>query len=83
MTEDGSYYTIGEELTLFGEKEITTEEIEYYNSIVANKFLVSQWILEEDYWRVLFGDNLPPDDLPHDPENPDGTISPESSNYYE
>lgn len=83
MTEDGSYYTIGEELTLFGDKEITPEEIEYYNSIVANKFLVSQWILEEDYWRVLFGDNLPPDDLPHDPENPDGTISPESSNYYE
>lgn len=83
MTEDGSYYTIGEEVTLFGEKELTTDEIEYYNSIVANKFLVSQWILEEDYWRVLFGDNLPPDDLPHDPENPDGTISPESSNYYE
>ncbi len=83
ITEDGSYYTIGEELTLFGDKEITPEEIEYYNSIVANKFLVSQWILEEDYWRVLFGDNLPPDDLPHDPENPDGTISPESSNYYE
>ncbi|MGM9553180.1 MAG: LTA synthase family protein [Faecousia sp.] len=83
MTDDGSYYTIGEELTLFGEKEITTDEIEYYNSITANKFLVSQWILEEDYWRVLFGDNLPPDDLPHDPENPDGTISPESSNYYE
>ena len=83
ITEDGSYYTIGEELTLFGDKEITPEEIEYYNNIVANKFLVSQWILEEDYWRVLFGDNLPPDDLPHDPENPDGTISPESSNYYE
>ena len=83
MTEDGSYYTIGEELTLFGEKEITQEEIAYYNNIVANKFLVSQWILEEDYWRTLFGDNLPPDDLPHDPENPDGTISPESSNYYE
>ena len=83
ITEDGSYYTIGEELTLFGDKEITPEEIEDYNNIVANKFLVSQWILEEDYWRVLFGDNLPPDDLPHDPENPDGTISPESSNYYE
>lgn len=83
MTEDGAYYTIGEELTLFGEKEITPEEISYYNDVVANKFLVSQWILEEDYWRILFGDNLPPDDLPHDPENPDGTISPESSNYYE
>lgn len=83
MTEDGSYYTIGEELTLFGEKEITEEEIAYYNDIVANKFLVSQWVLEEDYWRTLFGDNLPPDDLPNDPENPDGTISPESSNYYE
>ena len=63
--------------------EITPEEISYYNDVVANKFLVSQWILEEDYWRILFGDNLPPDDLPHDPENPDGTISPESSNYYE
>lgn len=83
MTEDGSYYTIGEELTLFGEKEITEEEVAYYNDIVANKFLVSQWVLEEDYWRTLFGDNLPPDDLPNDPENPEGTISPESSNYYE
>ena len=27
-----------------------------------HKFLVSEWILDEDYWRTLFGDNLPPDD---------------------
>lgn len=83
MTENGSYYTLSEELTLFGETEITEEEIAYYNNIVADKFLVSQWVLEEDYWRILFGDNLPPDEHAADPENPEGTISPESSNYYE
>lgn len=83
ITENGSYYTITEEVTSFGEEELSAEEIAYYNGLVADKFLVSQWVLEEDYWRVLFGDNLPPDDHEADPENPDGTISPESSNYYE
>ena len=65
---------------------LSEEEIDYYNSVVADKFLVSQWVLEQDYWRTLFGDNLPPDNvfLPPEetaepPEDPDGTISPESS----
>ncbi len=83
ITGKGSYYTITEEVTPFGEEELSAEEIAYYNDLVADKFLVSQWILEEDYWRILFGGNLPPDDHEADPENPDGTISPESSNYYE
>ena len=90
MTDEASYYTITEELTPFTDTPLTQEEIDYYNDIVADKFLVSQWVLEEDYWRTLFGDNLPPDNvfLPpgqtaEPPDDPDGTISPESSNEYE
>ena len=49
-------------------EEIPPETVEYYNNILTNKFLVSQWILETDYWRELFGDNLPPD--PESPTEP-------------
>ena len=62
LTSFGSYYTMTEELTCFEDgREIPAETVEYYNNILTNKFLVSQWVLETDYWRELFGDNLPPD----------------------
>ncbi len=79
MTDQFAYYTLGEDITLFDESiELTQEQIEAYNDIVSNKFLVSQWVLEEDYWRILFGDNLPPDDLPSEEET-DETESTEAS----
>lgn len=69
LTDFGSYYTMTEELTCFHDgEEIPSETVEYYNNILTNKFLVSQWILETDYWRELFGDNLPPD--PESPPKP-------------
>lgn len=83
MTDEASYYTITEELTSFTDTALTQEDVDYYNGVVADKFLVSQWVLEEDYWRTLFGDNLPPDNAVEPPDDPDGTISPESSNEYE
>ena len=83
MTDEASYYTITEELTSFTDAVLTQEDVDYYNGVVADKFLVSQWVLEQDYWRTLFGDNLPPDNAVEPPDDPDGTISPESSNEYE
>ena len=83
MTDEASYYTITEELTSFTDTVLTQEDVDYYNGVVADKFLVSQWVLEQDYWRTLFGDNLPPDNAVEPPDDPDGTISPESSNEYE
>lgn len=83
MTDCCAYYTLGEELRTFEDVEVTQEKLEQFNDIVANKFLVSQWVLEEDYWRILFGENLPPDEPPPDAEGSEETISPDSSEYYE
>ena len=40
---------------------LTPEEIEERNQDVSNRFRASEWVLDQDYWRYLFGDNLPPD----------------------
>ena len=40
---------------------LTPEEVEERNQDVSNRFRASAWVLEQDYWRYLFGDNLPPD----------------------
>ena len=37
------------------------EEVEERNQDVSNRFRASAWVLDQDYWRYLFGDNLPPD----------------------
>ncbi len=62
LTDFGSFYSLDETVCSFGETELSPEVVQYYNAAVSDKFLVSQWILEEDYWRILFGDNLPPDE---------------------
>lgn len=62
LTERGSYYMPTGEYTPFDGTELTDEEITRINSVVSNKFTASAWVLESDYWRTLFGDNLPPDD---------------------
>ena len=43
-------------------QKVPEEEIDRINGVVSNKFTVSAWVLDSDYWRVLFGDNLPPDE---------------------
>ena len=40
---------------------LTPEEVEERNQDVSNRFRASEWVLNQDYWRYLFGDNLPPD----------------------
>ena len=62
LTEFVSYYAPTGQVTMLGDFDVSSQLIAHYNEIVSNKFLVSEWILEEDYWRTLFGDNLPPDD---------------------
>ena len=62
LTDFGAYATMTEEYRSFDGTPPESEIIEFYNDIIGNKFLVSQWVLETDYWRLLFGDNLPPDE---------------------
>ena len=62
LTDKGSYYAPTGTLTNFTDVEITQEEVNRINDIVSNKFTVSAWVLDTDYWRTIFGDNLPPDD---------------------
>lgn len=64
LTEAGSFYSVTGEVTSSNDKPLSDAQAQYYNDAVADKFLVSEWVLDTDYWRVLFGDNLPPETLP-------------------
>ena len=79
LTAFGAYATLSQTYSAFDGEAADPEIIAYYNDVVANQFLVSQWVLETDYWRILFGDNLPPGDpVPEQPTLPgeaDGTPS--------
>ena len=61
LTEKGSFYSEDETVTSFTEQPLSEDMVRYYNQKIADQFLVSQWILETDYWRTIFGDNLPPE----------------------
>lgn len=61
LTEFGSFYSVTGALTSFTARPISDELAQYYNSMISNRFLVSEWVLDTDYWRTIFGDNLPPD----------------------
>lgn len=61
ITENAMYYAPSDELILLQGNELTPEEIEERNQDVSNRFRASAWVLDQDYWRYLFGDNLPPD----------------------
>lgn len=68
LSDFGAYATLTETYTSFDGEPADQEIIDYHNDVVANQFLVSQWVLETDYWRILFGDNLPPGDpVPEEP----------------
>lgn len=62
LTAHGTYYAPTGEYTSTDGTELPEGEIERINGIVSNKFTVSSWVLDSDYWRTLFGDNLPPDE---------------------
>ena len=61
ITENAMYYAPLDELILLQGDELTPEEVEERNQDVSNRFRASEWVLDQDYWRYLFGDNLPPD----------------------
>ena len=61
ITENAMYYAPSDELIMLQGDELTPEEVEERNQDVSNRFRASAWVLEQDYWRYLFGDNLPPD----------------------
>lgn len=62
LTEKGSFYSVNETTESFTDQPLSEDMVRYYNQKIADKFLVSQWILETDYWRTIFGDNLPPEE---------------------
>lgn len=75
LTDFGAYATLTETYTSYDGEPADQEIIDFYNDVVANRFLVSQWVLETDYWRILFGDNLPPGDpIPEQPVKPGGGL---------
>ena len=61
MTDRASYYAPTGELTTLSGDPLSEEEVQRMNDEVSNRFTVSAWVLEQDYWRILFGDNLPPE----------------------
>ena len=61
ITENAMYYAPLDELIMLQGDELTPEEVEERNQDVSNRFRASAWVLDQDYWRYLFGDNLPPD----------------------
>ena len=62
LTAHGTYYAPTGEYTSTDGTEPAEGEIDRINGIVSNKFTVSAWVLDSDYWRTIFGDNLPPDE---------------------
>ena len=61
ITENAMYYAPSDELIMLQGNELSPEEVEERNQDVSNRFRASAWVLDQDYWRYLFGDNLPPD----------------------
>ena len=61
ITESAMYYAPSDELIMLQGNELSPEEVEERNQDVSNRFRASAWVLDQDYWRYLFGDNLPPD----------------------
>lgn len=59
-TDIGAFDSLSLAVTSFRDITITDEIANYYHQIIADKFLVSQWILEEDYWGILFDEPEPP-----------------------
>lgn len=57
ITDKAMYNQETKEVTSLNGEEISEEYIKSINSIVQAKFLYSAKILENDYYRILFGDS--------------------------
>ncbi len=57
ITDLAAYNASSKEYTYFTDMEIPQEYLDYIKAEVSNRFTISQLILEQDYWRVLFGDS--------------------------
>ena len=56
MTDLVAYNADSKKYTYFTDVDIPQEYLDYIGAEVNNRFTISQWILEQDYWRVLFPD---------------------------
>lgn len=54
MTDLAAYNADTGEYTYFTELSLPQEYLDYCNAEVSNRFTISELILEQDYWRVLF-----------------------------
>ncbi len=57
MTDLAAYDAESREYTFFTDLELPQEYLDYCSAEVSNRFAVSELILEQDYWRVLFPDS--------------------------
>ncbi len=55
ITDLVAYNADSKEYTYFTDLEIPKEYLDYIKAEVANRFTISQLILEQDYWKILFG----------------------------
>lgn len=57
MTDYVAYNASNKKYTYFVDKELIPEGFtDYIKSEVANRFKVSTWVLDNDYWSILFAD---------------------------
>ena len=55
MTDLVAYNADKKEYTYFTDLEIPKEYLDYINAEVANRFTISELILDQNYWKILFG----------------------------
>lgn len=54
ITDQASYNSQTGEVKSFTGGEISEDYVQSIKDIVSNKFTISAWILDRDYWRILF-----------------------------
>ena len=54
ITDQASYNSQTGEVKSFTGREISEDYVQSIKDIVSNKFTISAWILDRDYWRILF-----------------------------
>ena len=54
MTDYASYNSVTKEYTSFIGSELPQAYLDYMMSEVSNRFTISKWILESNYWNILF-----------------------------
>ena len=52
---DGSSMTLDKQYTYFTDVEIPQGYLDYIQAEVSNRFTISELILDQNYWKILFG----------------------------